>query len=161
MCLLSIQRQSFLPLWDKSPFSLVFFPSPSSVHSCLCLLFPALCPSGANKSPLCREFALFLSHCARLLRGFWGLNSGPTQVRSISILLAEPSLSSPNISKSLSYVCSPREDMLIFKYSLFFSSVDQVFCFVLFLLALSNIKWLPWGTEGVEKALISLGKRKC
>ena len=58
ICVLSIRKQSFLPLWDKY-LSLVPFLSfiPSSFSFFLYLLslslIPALCLSGANKCPLC------------------------------------------------------------------------------------------------------------
>lgn len=52
ICLLSFQRQSFLPP-GQIPLSPSFVPSasPSPLLSCLCQLFPALCPSGRNKYP--------------------------------------------------------------------------------------------------------------
>ena len=60
ICLLSIQRLPFvLPsLGTNAPPSLFPSPSPTFLISCLCLLFPALCPSGADKYPLCWELDL-------------------------------------------------------------------------------------------------------
>lgn len=63
VCLLSIQRQSFVLAWDKypftlllSPFSLLFLvPFPFSIFLFLLSLslIPAFCPSRPNKCPLC------------------------------------------------------------------------------------------------------------
>jgi len=64
ICLLSIpslSRGGLCPSRANTPLSPpVFFSllTHSSSISCLCLLFPALCPSGADKSSLCRERGL-------------------------------------------------------------------------------------------------------
>ena len=49
------------PLYPEAvlcPPPLFLFPSSPSSISCLCFLFPAPCPSGANKSPLCWALGL-------------------------------------------------------------------------------------------------------
>ena len=57
--LLSIQRKSFVHLWEKKYPSLFYLPLLPVL--CFCLLFPALCPSGVNN--------LF---CAKnLVLGYW------------------------------------------------------------------------------------------
>ena len=60
-CLFSMQRQSFAWTNILPPFLLFLYQSPLSSISCLCLLFPALCLSGANKSPLCWNLGLGVS----------------------------------------------------------------------------------------------------
>ena len=63
VCLLSIQKQSFVPLWDNY----LCPPLPSPPSPVFLSFFPALCPSGANKFHLwgelglgCPESTLFL-----------------------------------------------------------------------------------------------------
>lgn len=53
----SVSRDSPSSLWDKHPCPLSLVPFSSSAISCPCLLFPALRPSGANKS-WCWELGL-------------------------------------------------------------------------------------------------------
>lgn len=87
----SIKRQSFVPSGTNTPFPSPLFSSPFllSSDSCLWLLFPALCPSGANKSHLCWELGL----CPELILILFIIHIFPSTYMVASITLRKPILS--------------------------------------------------------------------
>lgn len=87
----SIKRQSFVPSGTNTPSPSPLFSSPFllSSDSCLWLLFPALCPSGANKSHLCWEIGL----CPDLILILFIIHIFPSTYMVASRTLRKPILS--------------------------------------------------------------------